>query len=68
MSANTLVSGSVSPSSLVNYDLTSYTFAAQLNDPIPAGGSILIIFPPTTSPENSVLDSASFATGSCSIS
>ena len=40
MTANTLVSGQITPTSLTTYDLTSYTFTVKLNDPIPAGGSI----------------------------
>ena len=50
MTANTLVSGQVTPTSLTTYSLTTYTFAAVLNDPIPAGGSIEIVFPSTVSP------------------
>lgn len=67
MTANTLASGLVEPTSYETYALTSYTFIIELNDPIPAGGSIQILFPLTTSLEGSTLQSASFATGSCSI-
>lgn len=50
MIAKVLSSGSATPSSLTTYTLTEYEIQIPLDDPIPIGGSILVVFPPTTSP------------------
>ena len=47
MSARELTNSSITPTSLITYDLTPYDFAFQLSDPIPAGGYIEILFPST---------------------
>ena len=47
MSARELTNSSITPTSLITYDLTSYEYAFQLSDPIPAGGYIEILFPST---------------------
>ena len=48
--AKVLASGTATPTSKTTYELTSYTVEIPLDDPIPVGGSILVIFPATTSP------------------
>ena len=49
LTARELTNSSITPTSLITYDLTLYDFAFLLSDPIPAGGYIEIIFPSTVS-------------------
>ena len=67
MIAKVLASGTATPTDLTTYALTSYTIGTPLDDPIPVGGSILIVFPPTTSPESASLAAASFVRSSCTV-
>ena len=65
---NAVVSATVTPTSLVTYALTTYTFNVQLADPIPASGYIQIVFPATVSFGTLAIASASFTTTTCSLS
>ena len=67
MIAKVLASGTATPTDLTTYALTSYTIGTPLDDPIPVGGSILIVFPPTSSPESASLAAASFVRSSCTV-
>jgi len=57
----------VIPGSLITYQLTTYEFTATLPDPIPAAGSILVIFPPTITLDTVSLSASSFSNSGCSV-
>ena len=65
MTPKTLTTGLVTPSSYINYAITFYKIDITLLDPIPAGGSIIIIFPSTVVPQSASLVAASFGISSC---
>jgi hypothetical protein len=67
--ANQLPNGSFQalPSNTTTFAPSNYTLSATLVDPIPAGGSIRLVFPPAVTLGSPSLLSASFPTATCSL-
>ena len=58
----------VTAASMATYANSTYTFSVTLLDPVPAGGSLAVIFPSTITHSTASLQSATFPTTSCSLS
>lgn len=68
MTPRAITTGLVTPSSFTTFAIGSYKIDLTLMDYIPAGGYVLVVFPPTVVPQSAQLVAASFAISSCSAS
>lgn len=66
--ANSIPTGTITPTSKITYAQTTYTFAVTLSDAIPANGYIQIAFPSTITLGSVAINNASFASNNCTIS